>query len=189
MSLRMLCFVMLLLVCRNANSQLRPIDPNWIRISQPKEWISPPRELHLNEKTGVGEIMVLYPSGEYGYVACYLIRGKNGHLSISRGDGFVVKTGTWERKDTRLLVTSRTVYMTVVVEGKPVPSQPEVESFSDSTAGTIRREKDLAVFRHTSTFTDVGFLGDLIGCDRLYTDGHKPLEGPQPCMPKAAATP
>jgi len=188
MPLRLLSLIALLVVCHRALPQVRPIDPSWVSVSQPKHWTSPPRELHLNEKTGPGEVIVLFPNRDYGYVACYLIRGKDGRLSISRGDGFVVKTGKWERKGEKLTVTSRTVYMTVLAYGRPMPSQPEPESFSVPSDGQIRRDKDYAPFRRTAKFIDIGFLANLISCDRLYYDGQKPLDGPHPCMPSAAVT-
>jgi hypothetical protein len=185
MRLRLTVSLLLPLLCQSALSQVRGIDPSWVVVTQPEHWISPPRELHLESKTGPGEIMVLFPSGDYGYVACYLIRQKDGRLSISRGDGFLVKTGTWERNGKDLVITSRTVYMTVVAEGRPIPSQPNVELFNSTSGQGLRREKDRVDFRRDPSFNDLGFLASLISCDRLYYDGHKALDGPHPCMPPA----
>jgi hypothetical protein len=100
-----------------AQPQLRPIDSRWVAIRQPAKWQSPPRELHLKEKTGPGQIMVLYPSGDFAYVGCYLIRRADGMMIISRGDGFVVNIGQWKRNDATVTITSRTVYRTVVMIG------------------------------------------------------------------------
>jgi hypothetical protein len=97
------------------------VDLQWVFASQPITWQYPPPEVDLKERTGPVELIVLYPSGEYGYVACYIIQRSDRSLTISRGDGFLVKVGTWRRNGNAVLVTSRTVYQEVLQFGKPLP--------------------------------------------------------------------
>jgi hypothetical protein len=136
----------------------------------------------LKEKTGPGEIMVLYPSGDFGYVACYLIRQADGTVTISRGDGFVVKIGKWKRSDSTVTLTSRTVYREIVMIGRAIPEPEVVEQFHDISHGGYwsLRTADMQ-FRSLPTFRDVDFLGAVIACDRAHYDGKNYLEGPQPC--------
>ena len=109
----------------SAQPQFRPIDNGWFTVRQPSKWQSPPRQLHSKIKSGPAQIMVLYPSGDFGYLACYLIRRPDGSVTISRGDGFVVKIGNWEKANGTVTVRSRTVYREVVAIGQPIP-EPEV---------------------------------------------------------------
>jgi len=128
--------------------------------------------------------MVFYPSGDFGYVACYLIRQADGTVTISRGDGFVVKIGKWKRSDSTVTITSRVVYREIVVIGRAIPESEVVEQFQDLSNGS-----DLSLraadrqFRPLPAFRDLDFLGALIACDREYYDGRNYLEGPQPCRP------
>jgi len=80
------------------------IKPEWAVFSSPLKWESPPPELHSNTKSARARILVLFPSGEYGEVYCFLIRQGDGSIAISRGDGEVVGTGTWHQKGSRIAV-------------------------------------------------------------------------------------
>jgi hypothetical protein len=172
-----------------AQPQFRPIDIGWVTIRQPAKWQSPPRILHLKEKTGPGQIMVLYPSGDFAYVACYLIRRADGTVIMSRGDGFVVKVGKWKRSDSTVTISSRTVYREIVMIGRAIPEPEMVEQFRDtSRSGWSLRTTD-SQFGPLPTFRDLDFLGAVIACDRSYYDGKNYLEGPQPCRPTAVEFP
>lgn len=184
-ALRLARWFVLLVVCDSAFSQVNPVDASWVKVSQPKHWISPPRSLHLRSKTGSGEIVVLYPSGQFRYLACYLIRQRDGRLSISRGDGLVVKAGTWFRVGSNITVTAQTVYRVVVMSKQKIPDDPENETFT-APNGALKRNKDNTVFRSVPGFDDLGFLADVISCDRRYWDGQKDVDGPQPCMNQVA---
>jgi hypothetical protein len=132
--------------------------------------------------------MVLYPSGDFGSVACYLIRQADGTVTISRGDGFVVKVGKWERSDSTVTITSRTVYREVVIIGRAIPEPEVVEQFHDmSRRGYWSLRTADRQFGPLPTFRDLDFLGAVIACDREYYDGKNYLEGPQPC--RSSATP
>jgi hypothetical protein len=107
--------------------------------------------------------MVLYPSGEFGYVACVLIRQADGRVTISHGDGFVINIGKWSRTDSIVRITSRTVYRTVVVTGRAIPEPEMVEQFRDmshdghwSLRTTGRR------FEPLPSFQDLDFLAEVI---------------------------
>ena len=181
------CIAMLSWFGLMAQPQLQPIDSRWVTIRRPAKWQSPPRVLHLKEKTGPGQIMVLYPSGDFGYVGCYLIRRADGTVIISRGDGFVVKIGRWKRNGSTVTITSRTVYRTVVRIGQAIPEPEVVEQFRDiSPDGQWRLRTADRQFQPLLTFRDLGFLATVIACDRSYCDGKNYLEGPQPCRPTAS---
>ena len=132
--------------------------------------------------------MVLYPSGDFGYVACYVIRQADGTVTISRGDGFVV--GKWKRSHSTVTITSRTVYRTLVIFGRTIPEPEVVEQFQDVSKGaywTLRTpDRQLGPL---PAFQDLRFLGALITCDRVYYDGKNYLDGPQPCRSAASQDP
>jgi len=163
-------------------AQPQTIDSRWITVRQPRKWQSPPRELHLKTKTGPAEIMVLYPSGDYGYVACYLIRQADGSVNISRGDGFVVKIGKWSGTKSTVTIKSQTVYREIVISGRAIPEPEVVEEFrSTSRAGYWRLRLADRHFEPLPNFRDFDFLASVIACDREYYNGKDHLEGPQPC--------
>jgi hypothetical protein len=177
----LLCFSTLLILNQTGLSQFRGIESGWIMVKEPAKWTSPPRKLRSHQKIGPGELIVLYPDGQYGYLACYLILQENGKISISRGDGFLVKTGTWARVGNNVTVTSQTVYMEVVMRGRSIPDRQETELFSTTPQRLLKRVKDNSVFRPLSSFDDLEFLSGVISCDRRYWDGQKDIDGPQPC--------
>lgn len=161
-----LAFCVAILLCSiraTAQPQLRPIDSHWVTIRQPVKWQSPPRELHSRIKSGRAEIMVLYPSGEFGYVACFLIRQADGTVTISRGDGFVINIGKWSRTDSTVRITSRTVYRTVVVTGRATPEPEMVEQFrAMSHEGRWSLRTTGRRFAPLPTFQDLDFLAEVI---------------------------
>ncbi len=174
-----------LLLCSSGIGQIQRIDTRWVLVSKHVRWSSPPPEIGTQTKTGFAEVMVLYPSGEYGCVACYLIRHRDGTVSISRGDSHAVKIGTWHKRDGEVEVASRTVYQDVFVSGRPVPGPMSVERYTKLGDSGLRRIGDKKQFVPLPRLEDLEFLATLISCDRAYWDGHKPLDGPQPCMPQA----
>jgi hypothetical protein len=175
-----------LLLCSSGIGQVQPIDTRWVFVGKPVEWQSPPPEVGTKTKTGFAEVMVFYPSGEYGNVACYLMQPGKGSIGISRGDSHVVKVGTWRQRDGEVEVTSRTVYADVLVSGRPIPGSTTVERYIKTAAHGLRRIKDKKQFVRLPRLLDLEFLATLISCDRAYWDGQGPLDGPQPCMPLRA---
>jgi hypothetical protein len=178
--------VLLCSIGATAQPQLRPVDIGSVTIRQPGKWQSPPRKLHSKIKSGPAQIMILYPSGDFGYLACYLIRQADGAVTISRGDGFVVKVGKWRRSNGEVTVTSRTVYREIVLTGQAIPEPEVVEQFRDvSHDGYWYLRTSDQRFEPMSRFRDLDFLGNIIACDRMYYDGGKYIEGPQPCASTA----
>ncbi|PYX34697.1 MAG: hypothetical protein DMG80_01120 [Acidobacteria bacterium] len=128
------------------------------------------------------DLVVLYPNGKFAAVSCYLIRQVDGSTTISRGDGDTVRIGEWKKIGKKILVKSRIVYRTIVIEGRAIP-EPEVnEEFSGSDAGPLRSSR--WEYRKLQQFSDLVYLDTLIRCDRRRCDGHKDLEDFEPpCMP------
>jgi hypothetical protein len=157
------------------------IKPEWAVFSSKLKWESPPPELHSNTKSARARILVFFPSGGYGEVYCYLIRQGDGSISISRGDGEVVGTGTWQQEGNRITVTSRIVYRTVVRMGKPIPEAETIESFTGRKGQNWTVSDDKGRYAALSQFKDWGYLATLIRCDREYFDGKKRTDGLQPC--------
>jgi len=91
-SVKIACWSAALLLCSSANAQVREVDPQWVFVSQPIPWQCPPPEIGLQERTGPVELVVLYPPGEYGYVACYAC------YVIQQADRYIAKSaGEWSK--------------------------------------------------------------------------------------------
>jgi hypothetical protein len=164
-------------------AQIPQIKPEWATFSTPIKWESPPPELHSKIKSGPVRIRVFFPSGEYGQVDCYAIKQGDGSVSISRGDGDVVAIGHWYQEHDKLVVTSRIVYRTVRVEGRPIPEAETVEKLSFKKQQYWAAWNKEGRYAPLPRFKDWGYLTDLIRCDREYFDGEKQEDGVQPCMP------
>lgn len=173
----------MILLGQSAKGQVRAIHPDWLKVHGPSKWISAPRELHLRQRTGSAELIVLYPDGEFGYLACYLIQTEKGRIVISRGDGLVVGTGHWTRSGDTLSIDSRIVYRVVTIRGQSIPEPWQTQSFSAKRNGRLERLKDKSTFNSLSHFDDFEFLAGVLSCDRRYWDGRKDIDGPQPCRP------
>lgn len=173
----------LFLLCIVCSAQIEKIKPEWATFSSPLEWESPPPELQAEFKSAPARIRVFFPDGLYGQVGCYIIRQANGSVSISRGDGEVVRVGRWQQDGNQLVVSSRVVYRTVDLPETPIPEPEIVErfNFKRNQYWTLWNDKErYAPLQH---FEDWGYLTDLIRCDREYFDGRKHYDGEQPCMP------
>lgn len=175
------CFALLL--CSPGIGQIQPIDTRWTLVSELVEWKSPPPEIGTKTKTGFAEVIVFYPSGEYGYVACYLKQPRKGAISISRGDSHLAAVGTWHEREGEVEVISRTVYADAAVSGQAIPGSPRIERYLKIGATGLRRIRDKKRFAPLPRLQDLEFLATLISCDRAYWDGQKYLDGAQPCMP------
>lgn len=161
------------------------IEPQWAAFSSPLKWESPPPELHANTKSARARIRVLFPSGAYGEVSCFLIRRGDGSISISRGDGEVVATGSWKQEGNHVIVKSRIVYRTVVIMGRPIPEVESTESLRAVKGRYWTVWDDKGRYAALPQFKDWGYLASLIRCDREYFDGNKRTDGVQPCMPQS----
>jgi len=172
----------LFLLGQSAKSQVREVQLDWLKVHKPAKWITPPKELELHERTGSAELLVFYPDGQFGYLACYLIQTDKGKMVISRGDGLVVGTGRWTRFGNRVSVDSRVVYRVVTIAGRSIPEPWQTETFSTKRNESLTRLKDNSRFGALSQFGDLEFLASVLSCDRRYWDGQKDVDGPQPCM-------
>lgn len=183
MKVNRLLFWMLFSYSSLCAAQAVRIKPEWATFSTPIKWESPPPELHSKTKSGPVRIRVFFPSGNYAQVGCYAIKQADGSVSLSRGDGDVVAIGQWHQERDKLVVTSRVVYRTIVIIGKPIPEADIAENLS------FKKRRDWTVWNQEGRyaplpqFTDWGYLSDLIRCDREYFDGEKHRDGVQPCMP------
>lgn len=173
----------MILLGQPAKGQVREIQPDWLKVHGPSKWIAPPRELHLHERAGSAELIVLYPDGQIGYLTCYLIQTGKGRIVISRGDGLVVGAGHWTRSGNHLSIDSRIVYRVVTIRGQSIPEPWQTQNFSEKSNGTLKRLKDNSTFSLLSHFDDFGFLAGVLSCDRRYWDGQNDIDGPQPCRP------
>jgi hypothetical protein len=174
------CCCLALLSCL-ATAQGRSVQPEWVFVSHPLRWDSPPRKLHLQQREAAPDLAVLYPDGQFAGVACFLIKGPNGSITISRGDGDVVRIGQWQAEGKRVLATSQVVYRTITIEGRSMPEAEVTERFS-RTPNRLRSSR--SEYRNLKEFSDFEYLDTLIRCDRSGWDGHTERKDfVQPCMP------
>ena len=173
------CLVLLASV--SASSQERVVQLDWIFVSHPLRWESPPRTLHLGIKTAAADLIVLYPTGQFAGVSCLLIKGSNGFVSISRGDGEIVRIGKWLQKGNTIQVKSQIVYRTGPIIGRAIPEDEVTEQFKRSAKDRLRSSgwEYVALQR----FSDLEYLDGLIRCDRSGWDGHgQRRDFVPPCM-------
>ncbi len=79
------------------------------------EWTSPPPELQKSYLEGDGEIVILFPSGEFAYLSVTLFRDKaSGSVAVCGGCGHSLRKGTWRETDANtFLEQSHWVYRNV----------------------------------------------------------------------------
>jgi hypothetical protein len=119
-------------MCLNAaaHGQTNAISAEWVFISTPLNWQAPPPQTGIRIHSAPAVIIVLYPNGQYAEVACILIRQNDKSMTISHGDGFVVRSGTWKAADDELEARSSIVFRTVNIKGPPLPEPPLTERFT-----------------------------------------------------------
>ena len=137
--------------------QTNAIDPAWVFISTPLKWQSPPPDAGRRIRTTPATMIVLYPSGSYAEVHCVLIQQENKTITISHGDAFVVRRGTWKAADGKLDASSSVVFRTVAIVGKPLPEPPLTEHF---TVKELKGRKEIVdssgqKYAPSPTFNDV----------------------------------
>jgi hypothetical protein len=176
-----ICSALVLLSFAPAVSQQNGLQPDWLFATHPLRWQSPPRELHLGIKTAPSDLMVLYPNGSFAGVSCLLIKSSDGHITISRGDGDVVRIGQWQQENAGVLTKSRVVFRTVTVTGRSIPEDETSERFIKQTANRLRNSR--SEYRRLRGFSDFAYLDTLIRCDRREWDGHADRKDfVPPCM-------
>ena len=93
-------------------------------------------------------------------MGCLLIRRPDESIVISRGDGKVVKAGTWSGNDQALQLASRVVFRTVqrvTSDGERV-AEPEVKESLVRSADSSSLKNDRARYVHLDKFDDLEFL-------------------------------
>ncbi len=96
----------------------------------------------------------------------------------------MVGVGIWKVEGDHVAVSSRVVYRTVVVMGRPIPEAESVERMSVDKGRHWIVWDDKERYNPLPEFKDSEYLASLIGCDRTYFDGKKQVDGIQPCMPR-----
>jgi len=157
-----------------ASSQTRGLQLDWVFVSHPLHWKSPPKALHLKEKTVDADLIVLFPDGQFAGVSCYLIKQADGTITISRGDGDVVRIGQWQSRDAEVMVKSQVVFRTVTMIDRAIPEQEVSELLKRSASDRLRTSR--WEYRKLQQFSDLEYLDTLIRCDRRSWDGHAERE-------------
>lgn len=112
-----------------AYGQINAIAPDWVLVSTPLKWKSPPRKVELHIHTAPATVLVVYPNGRYAAVACLLIEQTDGRVTISRGDGYIVRSGAWKRVDNKLVADTTVVFRTLWLVSKKEPESSRNERF------------------------------------------------------------
>jgi hypothetical protein len=165
-----------------AEAQGRGVQPDWVFVSRPLRWKSPPRALHLKQSEARADLVVLYPTGQFAGVSCFLIKGPKGSITISRGDGDVVRIGKWQAEGVGILAKSQVVYRTITIESRPIPEDEVSEEFKRPKARRLLSSH--SEYRDLLGFSDLEYLDTLIRCDRSGWDGQAERKDfVAPCAP------
>lgn len=148
------------------------IDPHWVYVREGLKWETPPKGTTEGVKYCDNAFLaILFPSGEYVGVFPVLYRNnKTKHISISRGDGMVIRRGRWTKEnDGSIRVVSSIVYTPLPQAGKHYPADEQEEEWklSGRVAGRIasklRTPKTILV--PLQSFTDLEFLANYIATE------------------------
>jgi hypothetical protein len=96
-------------------------------------------------------------------VSCYLIKQADGTITISKGDGEVVRIGQWKSRDAEVEVKSQIVFRTVTMIGRAIPEQEFSEHLKRSAPDRLRGPQ--WEYGKLRQFFDLEYLGTLILCD------------------------
>lgn len=166
-ALRLLCIAVLVTVA--AHAQSTTIASDWVFVSSPLRWESPPLQAKLPIHTAPATIVVIYPDGRYAALACLLIKQKDGRITISNGDGFVVHIGAWSDSGGKLVANSSVVFRSVALVRKAAPETPQIQQFMVKQVNGHRElysgGKKYAPLPH---FTDLNNLANIV---RMRTHG------------------
>lgn len=178
------CCVFLLLGCTSAVAEIEPIQRDWVLVSQPLKWRSPPRKVHSSTKYAAADLIVLNPTGSFAQLFCVLYRQHNGDITISRGDSHSLRVGKWTIVGTVLSAKDRLVYADALPIGKPVPGPEMTREFEllsrDGSGWLVQSGK---TFKPLAGLSDLEFLAAVISCDRSFWNGSQWQDTAlQPCM-------
>jgi len=112
-----------------AQTKINAIAPDWVLVSTPLKWESHPRKAEFHIHTAPATLLVVYPNGMYAEVACLLIEQTDGRVTISHGDGYIVRSGTWKTVDNKLVANATVVFRTLWLVSKKEPESSRDERF------------------------------------------------------------
>jgi hypothetical protein len=138
-----------LLLC----GQNLPIAPDWVYISTPMHWQSPPAKLELQERTSPATILIINPTGEYDSVFCYVIEQQDKTITLSNGDGFVVRRGSWLQNGNHRIATAKVIFRTVERIGEVAEPEERLE-YVVGKNGTGLQAADGHNYAHSPRFKD-----------------------------------
>jgi hypothetical protein len=147
----------------------RQIDLHWVYVRDGLKWESPPKGTTEGLRYSNNAFLaVLFPSGEYVGVFPVLYRDeKTGHISISRGDGMVIRKGRWEKgANGSIHIKSSIVYTPIPQGDKNYPYDEKDEEWMPSGSAEGRVASKLKTPKSTliplENFTDLEFLSNYI---------------------------
>ena len=148
------------------------IDLHWVYVKGGLKWESPPKGTMEGVKYSDNAFLaLLFPSGDYVGVFPVLYRDeKTRHISISRGDGMVIRKGHWEKEaNGSIRVKSSIVYTPVPQIGKSYPYDEKDEEWTPSGSAKGRVASQLKTPKLTliplENFTDLEFLSNYISVE------------------------
>lgn len=167
-----LTFALVALAPQQAAEPPSRIDRHWLYVRDALKWEAPPK----GTTEGVRHcdnafLAVLFPSGEYVGVFPVLYRDdKTKHISISRGDGAVIRRGHWKKDTDGLIrITSSVVYSPVPRVGRNYPYDEKDEEWRLSGHAEGRLALKLitpkVVLVPLENFTDLDFLSKYIAVE------------------------
>jgi hypothetical protein len=148
------------------------IDLQWIYVSDGLKWETPPKGTTEGVKyCNNAFLAVFFPSGDYAAVFPVLYRdNKTKHISISRGDGMVIRNGRWTKETNgSIRIVSSIVYTPLPQAGRHYPTDKKEEEWKPSGKAEGRIASKLRSPKVTlvplQNFTDLEFLSNYIATE------------------------
>jgi hypothetical protein len=154
-----------LILTINARGE-QTISPEWLFVQTPLLWKPPPAKVGVEIRgTSAATVLVLYPNGKYAAVECLLIKQKDGTVTISNGDGQVIRIGTWSQNGiASLLAVSTVVFRTIAMMGMNQPEPTAVEEFAERQVNGVRELRVGPMsYQPLLQFSDADHLSTMIG--------------------------
>jgi hypothetical protein len=109
------------------SSVLFQIEPSWLYVNKDLRWESPPRKATASYRySDNAELVVFYPTRQCALVSCTLYqRSRSQHESISMGDDFSVRKGTWSRVGDEITIKVRLTHGLRRENGRSNPREIE----------------------------------------------------------------
>ena len=105
-------------------------------------WEEPPPSLQKSYLQGDGEVMLLFPSGDFAYFSATLFRDKaSGSITVCGGCGYSTKSGTWTRESSGVLkIRSRRTHR----HDRPLPKDEATEEATEVACKSLVAEQETA---------------------------------------------